>query len=217
MKFLLSMLLTVSLLSACGSKQEGADGTQTAQSEMTADGAQTGTSVGTVSSEIIGSDFGYIVENAKIVLDPASAAYTIKNVFSLAKGTSNVLMIRTRTQEGATELLALQFPTFADGTTMEYGAGESNAGFWLFGMKDKREILKPTGGVEGTIRLVRKEASTATLGLRRDVSDGVGEIEIVVVGIDPEGLDVPFQKKYAARFKLPMISLAELAKIDQPI
>lgn len=215
MKSVLLLLLTVALLSACGSKQEGAEGTQTAQSEMTSEGNQTGTATGSVSGEVIGSDMGYIVENAKIVKDPAGAVYSIKGVFLLGKGNSNVLIVKTGS--GATEWLALQFPSFAEGTTMEYSAGDANSGFWIFGVKGKKEITNFTGAVVGTLRLLKKAPSTVNLGLNRDMMDGVGEMEIVVTGIQPDGLDIPAEKKYAARFTLPFISLAELAKMDQPI
>ncbi len=215
MKSVLLMLLTVTLLTACGSKQDSAEGTQTAQSEMTAEGAQTGTATGSVSGEVIGSDMGYIVENAKIVKDPASAVYSIKGAFLLGKGNSNVLIVKTG--GSATEWLALQFPSFAEGTTMEYTAGDANSGFWIFGVKGKKEITKLTGNVEGTLRLLKKAPSSVNLGLNRDMVDGIGEMEIVVTGIQSEGLDIPAEKKYAARFTLPFISLTDLAKMDQPI
>jgi hypothetical protein len=210
-------LLTAVLLTACGSRQEGADGTQTAQSEMTSHGAQTGTSAGTVSGEVIGSDMGYIVENARISGDQSSAAYSIKNVLRISKGTSTVLLVRTQTEAGVTEFLALEFPRFADGTSIEYASGEMDAAFWIFGMKDKLEIMKQTGAVEGTLRLLKTSPSTANLGMQRKLTDGVGEMEVVVVGIDNEGLDVPNEKKYAARFTLPIITMDELAKLNQPI
>ena len=217
MKSLLALLLAVTLLTACGSKKEGADATQTAQNMTTVDGAQTGTSAGSVSGDVIGSDLGYIVENASIVTDPAAAVFSIKNTVLLGKGTTSVLVVRTKTEGGVTEFLALQFPSFADGTSLEYMAGEGNSGFWLFGVKGKKEIMKATGSVQGTIRLLKKAPSTATLGLDRALMDGTGEIEVVVTGINPEGLDVTTEKKYAARFNLPIISLTELAKLNQPI
>jgi len=39
----------------------------------------------------------------------------------------------------------------------------------------------------------------------------------VVSGIDGGGLKVQAEKKYAARFELPMITLDELSRINQPI
>jgi hypothetical protein len=217
MKSTFLILLTAVLLAACGSRQEGADGTQTAQSDMTSHGAQTGTSAGTVSAEVIGSDMGYIVENARISGDQSSAVYSIKEVLRISKGTSTVLLVRTQTEGGATEFLAMEFPRFAEGTSIEYAAGEMNAAFWIFGMKGKTEVMKQTGAVEGTLQLLKTATSTANLGMQRTLTDGVGEMEVVVVGIDNEGLDIPNEKKYAARFTLPMITLDELVKLNQPI
>jgi hypothetical protein len=214
--FLLLFSMTL-LLSACGGKQDGADDTQAAQHAMTEHGTHAGTTAGTLSGEVIGNDMGYIVEQARLGGDPSTAAFTIKNLVSISKGTNCVLIIRTETEGGATEWLALEFPAFAEGTRMDYAAGEENAGFWIFGIKGEQKVMKQTGSVEGMIRLVKKSPSSTTLGLNRELLEGVGEMEIVVKGIEPEGLDVYSDKKYAARFTLPMITLDELARINQPI
>jgi hypothetical protein len=114
-------------------------------------------------------------------------------------------------------LLALQYPAFSTGARLEYAAGDNRAAFWVFGIVGEQEIVRRTGAIEGSIRFVKQEPADNSLGLSRDVTNGVGEIEIVVTGIDNADIPVQSEKKYAARFRLPIITLGELARINQPI
>ncbi|MFA6235557.1 MAG: hypothetical protein WC824_15415 [Bacteroidota bacterium] len=201
------LLLVLTLFVACTSKQQ----------EKEAE--QTGTASGTVSGDVIGANYGYIVENAGIASGDDKIAFSIKGVVKLKEATSQVLIVRTQTADGnATEMLALEFPSFAEGTAMEFAAGNDKSAFWIFGMNaDKQEVMRRTGTVEGTLRLVKIAAAETSMGLNREVKDGTGEMEIVVAGIDNAGLAVPREKKYAARYNLPMITLDELSRINQPI
>jgi hypothetical protein len=199
------ILILILLVAGCSKQEQNSE-------------EQSGSATTTVSSDVIDSDMGYIVENARLVDDAANAEVSIKGMLKLATGPGDVLIIRTQSENGQfTELLALAFPGFAEGTRAEYTALEGEAGFWVFGITGKTEVMKATGVIEGSIRLVKKEAAENSLGLSRDMQNGVGEIEIVVSQIDNEGIPVQAEKKYAARFRLPLISLDELARINQPI
>lgn len=207
MKHSVLLALSFLLLVACSKKQE--------QDSIYPE--KTGTASTTVSGEIIAGDLGYIVEGATLSEDASKAEFSIKGLVGLSKGSGNVLIVRTQTEDGGTELLALQFPGFAEGTKVDFAADDKRAGFWVFGFKDKKEVMSRTGSIAGTVRLVKQAPATITLGLNREVVSGIGEMEIVVSGIDGGGLKVQAEKKYAARFELPMITLDELSRINQPI
>ena len=204
------LILALFLTVGCGRTEQNGNDSQSGADE------QTGSSAAMVSADVIGSDMGYIVENARIVSDDAPAAYSIKGKVKLAEGTGQVLIVRTQTG-GFTELLAVGFPEFVTGARFDVTAGTPDAGYWIFGINGEEEILRQTGMVEGTLRFVKRESAEDALGLSRDVENGVGEIEVVVTGIDNSGTAVEAEKKYAARYRLPFISIDELARINQPI
>lgn len=209
MKYTL-LLLAVLMFAACGSKQESQIEGQ--------DGAMTGAAEGTMSGEIITAGTGYIITDAGIADEGDPAAFSIKGVLRLKAAPTQVLVVRTQTDGGATEMLALEFPAFADGTALAYPGDQGDAAFWLFGITPgKEEVMTSTGDVRGSLRLLKTDAAENALGLTREVVDGIGEMEIVVTGIDARGLDVPGEKKYAARYRLPMLTLDEFARINQPI
>lgn len=200
------LILSIVLLTAgCGSKEQKSED-------------QRGSATSGVSADIIGSDMGYIVEDATFADADAEAAFSIKGTMQLAPGPGSVLIIRSTSENGGTtQLLALAFPGFAEGTRIEYAPGDANGGYWIFGVSGETEVMKRTGRIAGSLRLVKKENAGNALGLNRDVQNGVGEIEVVVTGIESGGLPVEAEKKYAARFRLPIITLDELSRINQPI
>lgn len=206
MKYIPLMLLLV-LFTACTPKQQ----------EQKAEPA--GTAGGSISSELIGADNGYIVEHAAIASGNEEPTFSIKGAVGLKEAPSNVMIIRTQGLEGkATEMLVLQFQSFAEGTVVNYTSGSPVSAFWIFGTTpSKKEVMKRTGAIEGTVRLVKQQLAENSMGLNRQLQFGSGEMEIVVTGIESEGLDVPSEKKYAARYRLPMITLDEFARINQPI
>ncbi|PLX24844.1 MAG: hypothetical protein C0600_12565 [Ignavibacteria bacterium] len=204
MKYAVIFFLSLVMIS-CSSQEKNTDD-------------QAGSATETISSEVIGSDMGYIVENAALVTAEGDATFSIKGALKLRPGNSQVMIIRTQSENGGfTELLALEFPAFAEGTRMDYENGNDKSNFWIFGLAGETDIIRQTGSIEGSIRLLKTEDATNTLGLNREVSNGVGEMEIVVMDIDNSDVPVEVEKKYAARFRLPMITLDELARINQPI
>ncbi len=202
-----SLLLVLVFFVACSPKQ---------QDQKT---EQSGTATGAMAGEVIGADYGYIIENAAIAAEGDEVAFSIKGAVKLKKATSQVMIVRTQSTDGnTTEMLLLEFPSFAEGTTLDYANGNDKSSFWIFGMtEDKTEVMSRTGMIEGSLRLVKTAPAEISMGLSREVLDGTGEMEIVVTGIDNEGLAVPAEKKFAARYNLPIISLDELARINQPI
>ncbi len=199
------LVVLIALFSACSQEHRQAE-------------EQAGTATTTVSGEVISGRMGYIVENARFAAEDEQAPFSIKGALELTAGDSQVIIIRTTSTEGGfTELLALQFPAFATGTQIEYAPGDDRSAFWVFGIDDDSDVMRRTGIIEGSVRFVKKETAEQSLGLSRSVVDGVGEIEIVVTGIDNSGISVQTEKKYAARFRLPMITLDELSRINQPI
>jgi hypothetical protein len=206
MKYMV-LLFVVMLTAGCGSQQQQ-------QAEE-----QRGTAGDTMGGEVISADDGYIVQNAGIAGKADEVAFSIKGVVNLKSSTSQVLVVQSRSRDGkATEMLVLEFPSFAEGTERVFSPDDNTAGFWVFGMtKDRQEVMQRTGTIEGHLRLAKIRPAANSLGLNRDMSDGTGDMEIVVTGIDNGGLDIPVEKKYAARYQLPMISLDEFARINRPI
>ena len=198
------LFLFVALISACS--QEHKQGEE-----------QAGTATTSVSGEVISGSMGYIVEGARLT-DEGQSTLSIKGALGMAPGDSQVLIIRTESAEGGfTELLALQFPAFATGSRIEYAPGDDRSGFWVLGVDGDTDVMRRTGMIEGAVRFVKKDEAENSLGLNRTVSNGIGEIEIVVTGIDNSDIPVQAEKKYAARFRLPIITLDELSRINQPI
>lgn len=201
------LLFVLVLLTACSSKEQ----------EQKAEPA--GTAGRTISGEVIGANDGYIIEHAAIAAADVEPTFSIKGVVGLKEANANVMIVRTQGMEGkATEMLVLQFQSFAEGTLVTFAPGSPASGFWIFGTTaEKKEVMKRTGAIAGTVRLVKQQPAENSMGLNRRLRLGSGEMEIVVTGIESEGLDVPTEKKYAAQYRLPMITLDELARINQPI
>lgn len=210
MKFAI-LVFAIALVSGCATKEQDQRNTEP-QAE------QGGTATGSVSGEIMTADDGYIIENAGLAGDGDEATMTIKETIRLKSATSDVMIIRSTSVDGtATEMLALEIRKFAEGTEVQFDPADAKAAFWIFGLADKNEIMARTGTIEGSVRLAKMKPAANAMGLNRSVIDGTGDMEIVVSGIDAGGLDVPSEKKYAARYQLPMITLDEFARINQPI
>ena len=204
------LFFAIALVSGCATREQEQQNTDT-QAE------QGGTATGSVSGEIMTADDGYIIENAGLAKDGDEATVSIKETIRLKSAMSDVVIIRSTSPDGkATEMLALEIRKFAEGTEVQFTATDGNAAFWIFGMVDKKEVMARTGSIEGSIRLAKMKPAENGMGLNRDVIDGTGDMEVVVSGIDASGLLVPSQKKYAARYQLPMITLDEFARITPP-
>lgn len=202
MKALFALSMTILLLAGCAKREQSDAQAGATQSAYT---------------DVIGSNRGYIVENAQFAAADDKALFTIGDKFALAAGSSSVLILREQESESRPGyILALQFPTFAPGTSKDYGTDPQAAQFWLLGTADKVSIVAQTGTVSGSVRFIKKAQSTIDLGLNREITDGVGDIEVVAAGISVEKLKFDTSKKFAARFQLPIITIEELAKINQP-
>ena len=95
--FFLSMIMM-----SCSSQEKKAD-------------EQAGSATETISSDVIGGDMGYIVEGVTLATTDEEATFSIKGALKLRPGNGQVLIIRTQSDEGGfTELLALEFPSFAE-------------------------------------------------------------------------------------------------------
>ena len=202
MKVLIAVSFFALLLGGCAKQQKAEDQAGAAQSAY---------------SDVLGSDRGYIVENAKFAVAGDESLFSIGNNFRLSAGASSVLILREKETEGRPGyILALQFPAFAAGTTKDYAGDVESAQYWAIGYVDGKSVVSQTGLISGSLRFVKTNPSNIDLGLNRDIMDGVGDIEIVVANIMAEGMKLEEVKKFAARFQLPMISLQEFAKITQP-
>jgi hypothetical protein len=201
--FALSMLLLV-LLVGCG-KQKGADD-------------QAGTASQSAYSDVIDGKQGYFVEQAAFASASDPVMYSIGDKFKLTRGQSSVLIINLPASDQAAGcILALQFPSFAAGTTQDFNGDTVNAQFWLMGKGQEGAVMASTGLISGSVHFIKKAKSTLNLGLNREVLDGIGDIEIAVSNIVPGALKFAAEKKFAARFQLPIITLAEMSKITQPV
>ncbi|MBL0175699.1 MAG: hypothetical protein IPP94_10610 [Ignavibacteria bacterium] len=202
MKAFFALSLAALLIAGCGKQQNAETQPGTAQSAYT---------------DVIDSNRGYIIENAKFAAEGETAVFTIGDSFRLAAGTSSVLVLREKETEAAPGyILALQFPSFASNTSVEYGSDAATCQYWVVGLKDAKLSYVKTGLISGSLRFIKKAASTINLGLNRDIQDGVGDIEIALSNIAAPGVKVADSKKFAARFQLPLITLEEMAKIMQP-
>lgn len=200
------LLLLFALLSGCNQKEKQSD-EYSFDSGLSIDG------------EMLGADDGYIIENAGIADEGDPAAVTVEDLLPLHSATTNVLVVRTESRDGTSiQFLALEFPALDEGSVMEYQAGGRQATFRLFGhIDDETEIRNITGSIEGTMRILRLRRLEQSMGLNREIIGATGDMEIVVSDIENQGLDVPKEKKYATRYRLPIITLDEFARINQAI
>lgn len=195
------VLLTILLvgLVGCG-KQKAADD-------------QAGTATQSAFTDVLDGKSGYIVEQAAFAEAGDQAEFSIGDQCKLKRGQSSILIINLpASEQTAGCVLALQFPAFSAGTTQDFNGDAVNARFWLKGTS----TMEATGLVSGSIRCIKKGKSSLNLGLNRELLDGIGDIEMVVSKIVPGALKFPAEKKFAARFQLPMLAIGELAKINQP-
>jgi hypothetical protein len=197
------LICALTLMVACSKKEQSEE--------------RVGTAMNSAYSEVIGSQSGYIIENAQLAGADETPIFSLEKTCNLIRGTGSVMIIHTKDEKSsANTILALQFPVFTDGTELAYAGEPGSGGFFVYGYMGNEWLGKETGLISGTLRMMKKEASDINLGLNRDVMNGTGEMEIVVSGIDPAQLNVPKEKKYAARFELPIITLDELMKINTP-
>jgi hypothetical protein len=202
MKFT-ALAICLLLFAACSKQEKGED--------------KVGTAMNSSFSEVIGSDGGYIIQNAQIAAEGEDAIYSIAGACKLVHGTSSVLIVHSKDDaNNGNTILALQIPAFAPGTEQEYAGEPGSSIFFVYGLVDDTEWMNETGLVSGSLRFIAEEESDVNLGLNRSVMNGTGEMEIVVSAIDPGQLTIPMEKKYVARFELPMVTLEELVTINSP-
>ena len=202
MKKSAALLLGLALLAGCGKKQAEDGQAGATQSAFT---------------DVMDSKNGYIVENARLATADDNNAFVITGGCKLAAGTSSVMIIRGEGGDpSSTTILALEFPSFAAGSSLEFDGTQSHAQFWVVGKQKENPTAMPSGLISGSLRFIKKNPSKINLGLGRDLIDGVGDIEVVVANISVPGVKMDAVKKYAARFNLPFITLEEMVKINQP-
>lgn len=205
MRFFLGLgLLVLLLTTGCQQKKQTAE--------------QAGTATESSFSEVIDHGQGYIIQNAKLADTSETPALVMSSGLRLASGTTSVLVIRGNSTDKSVEsTLALQLDGFAPGSSIEYSGDRDKAQFWIAGKLEDRSIAHESGLISGSLRCIKDEWSDLDLGLNRALKEGIGDVEVVVANIDPAGLSHPNEKKYAARFQLPLITLAELIRITRPV
>ncbi|MDH7515632.1 MAG: hypothetical protein QHI48_07155 [Bacteroidota bacterium] len=202
MKAHLALFLAALLLTGCSKQQRNEDQAGAAQAS---------------NMDVLAGDRGYIIENARFAGTGDAVLYRIGDGFKLTTGTSGILVIREQEREGSPGyILALQFPVFAAGTTKDYGDDPESAQFWLVTSGPGGQKVTRTGVISGSIRFVKKSPADLDLGLNRQITNGVGDVEIVVANIRGEGVATDATKKFNARFILPIVTLEEMAKISRP-
>ena len=202
MKAILALSLAMLVMSGCGQKQKADTQPGTAQSAYT---------------DVIDSNRGYIVEGARFAAEGETGSFSIGDKFRLSPGTSSVLILREKESDATPGyILALQFPSFAPNTAVEYGTDPSMSQYWVIGLANGQRSYIRTGLVSGSLRFIKQAPSKINLGLNREIKDGVGDIEVALSNIAAEGFKVLASKKVAARFQLPLISLEEMARLMQP-
>lgn len=172
-----------------------------------------GTAMSSSFNEVIGPENGYIIENAALASDDEQPVFAIANVCKLVHATTSVLVVHSK-DGGTGTILALQVPSFAPGSEINYDGDPGSGTFFVYGSMGTDVLEQETGVVSGMLRLQRTETSEINLGLNREVKKGLGEMEIVVSNIERGQLNIPTEKKYAARYELPVITLDELVKIN---
>ncbi len=198
------LLIPLLLVIGCGKKQQQTN-------------KEAGAATQTGYAEIIDQDQGYIIENARVFVGDEPADAILDGVVKLVKAKSTVMVIRTSDEENnVATILVLQFPTFAEGAVTTYDGSEGPARFYVVGTGDNRGISTVSGVVSGELRFGKKESTELDLGLNRLVQAGTGSMEVVVSNIDNGGLSVPSEKKYTARYSLPIVTIDEIARITMP-
>ncbi|NOY05978.1 MAG: hypothetical protein GXO82_05025 [Chlorobi bacterium] len=198
------LLIPVLLFIGCGKKEQ-----QT--------GKEAGAATQTGYAEVIDQNQGYIIENARVFVGEEPADAILDGVVKLVKAKSTVMVIRSSDEDNnVATILVLQFPAFAEGAAATYDGSEGPARFYVIGTGDNRGISTVSGVVSGELRFDKKESTELDLGLNRLVEAGTGSMEVVVSNIDSGGLSVPQEKKYAARYSLPIVTIDEIARITMP-
>lgn len=177
--------------------------------------------VGTASasySDVITSSSGYIIEDAKIIINKNDPVVVdLNNALKLGSGKTSVMIIRgTNSDNSANSILALQFPSFAQGAVAEFDGSPQLAQFVLYGNQNGQPVVKESGLISGSVRCVKTQPSTIDLGLNRQIMDGVGTMEVIVSNIQSAGFNFDSKKKYVAQYSLPMIKLGEFARLRTP-
>lgn len=180
--------------------------------------SQAGTATQSSYTEVIGSNKGYIIENAKIVSDKnEQPAFTLNGALKLGNAKSSVLVIRgSNGDNSASTILALQFPAFAQGTTSEFDGSPETCHFVLYGIQDGKTVVQETGLVSGKVRFLDTRPSDLNLGLNRALMEGTGDMEILVSNIQPGTFHFEPSKKFAARYSLPIVKLEEIMRLSIP-
>lgn len=169
-------------------------------------------------SEVISSSSGYIIQNAKIIVNNTEPAIVnLNSALKLGNANTSVMVIRgSNVDNTASTILALQFPSFAEGTMTEFDGSAQSAQFIIYGMQNGSPVVKESGLISGSIRCVKTQPSTINLGLNREITDGTGTMEVLVSNIQPAGFNYVSSKKYNAQYTLPIIKLEELARLNVP-
>ena len=180
--------------------------------------SQVGTATQAGYSEVIGSSNGYIIQDAKMLTRASDkVVLTLNGALKLGEGTSSVLVLRGANGDfTASTILALQFPTFAEGTVTEFDGSAASSLFYIYGTIDGAPVVKETGLISGSIRCGKTQPSSVNLGLNREIMDGVGDMEVLISNIQPGGFKYDAKRKYTAHFNLPIIKLSEMARLNTP-
>lgn len=180
--------------------------------------SQAGTASQSNYTEVISSSSGYIIQNAKIVTDKnEQPSFTLNGALKLGASNTSVMVIRGANKDNsASTLLALQIPTFSEGAMTEFDGSAASAQFILFGNVDGQAKVHESGLISGSVRFIKMTPSSLNLGLNRALMEGTGEMEVIVSNIQPSSFSYDAQKKFIARYSLPMVKLDEIMRLSLP-
>jgi hypothetical protein len=196
-------LLALLVCGGCGKQQ---------QAEKLASGIQA-----PMYNEVIDNRNGYIVENARLPLSNETPDLVLDGKCGLKEGTAQVMVLRTASDDKSQRsVLALELPAFTDGSVYDFAPGGPKAQYWVISVENGTALASKCGSIEGRVRFIKSSASQIDLGLGREMLDAIGEIEISVSGITPAGTNsFDANRKYAARFQLPILTSAEFRRINK--
>lgn len=194
-----AFVVTMLVIAGCGKTDQQAD--------------TAGTATQSSYASVIDEKNGYIVENAAIAPAGSTDGFLLAGHVRLIPGSGNVLIYRGR-QKDVEEVLAVQFSSFTPGAAEDYTGGDARAQYWMIGGAPPTGMQ--SGIISGTLRFSKKEPSTVTLGLNRDVLQAVGTMEISVSNIDSGVLNLEPSRAFSAKYRLPVITFQELQTVSTP-
>ena len=178
-----------------------------------------GTVSGSMYSEVIDNAHGFIIENVSFADQNNQKAITLFGAAKVVDGTSSLMVIKGQGKDASVKtLLFLQFSKFAEGSAVEFNGDPKSAQFYVAGTADGKQSIQESGLISGSVRFVKTQPGTTSIpGYTGELREGTGDMEVIVSNINASGLAIDKEKKYTARYALPIVPFSKWAALNVPM